>query len=137
MSIVTYPRWFSLKYVSDIYILEQWWTGGSLLSRDREFIVFYRGKDFLPAAVSSAIEERRKHEFNVSKSRISKVSIGDEQGSVDTVNEHGSEAEEDKENEQMWLERLKMKKVKSAEAAMERTSTKLTMVSFDLCKKSF
>lgn len=31
-----------------------------MLSRDKEFIVFYRGKDFLPTAVSSAIEERRK-----------------------------------------------------------------------------
>lgn len=30
------------------------------MSRDREFIVFYRGKDFLPPAVSTAIEERRK-----------------------------------------------------------------------------
>ncbi|KAF6159850.1 hypothetical protein GIB67_032934 [Kingdonia uniflora] len=36
-------------------------TGGTLLSRDREFIAFYRGKDFLPLAVSTAIEERRKH----------------------------------------------------------------------------
>uniref|UniRef100_A0A7N0TNU6 CRM domain-containing protein n=1 Tax=Kalanchoe fedtschenkoi TaxID=63787 RepID=A0A7N0TNU6_KALFE len=35
-------------------------TGGTLLSRDAEFIVFYRGKDFLPLAVSSAIEDRRK-----------------------------------------------------------------------------
>ncbi|XP_020110638.1 CRM-domain containing factor CFM2, chloroplastic isoform X1 [Ananas comosus] len=34
-------------------------TGGTLLSRDKEFIVFYRGKDFLPPAVSVAIEERR------------------------------------------------------------------------------
>ncbi|KAH7688661.1 Poly(A)-specific exoribonuclease PARN protein [Dioscorea alata] len=34
-------------------------TGGTLLSRDGQFIVFYRGKDFLPPAVSSAIEERR------------------------------------------------------------------------------
>ncbi|CAN6477776.1 unnamed protein product [Victoria cruziana] len=38
-------------------------TGGTLLSRDREFIVFYRGKDFLPPAVSSAIEDRRKNMF--------------------------------------------------------------------------
>ncbi|CAN1726084.1 CRM-domain containing factor CFM2, chloroplastic [Linum perenne] len=38
----------------------QWLTGGTLLSRDMEFIVFYRGKDFLPAAVSSAITERRR-----------------------------------------------------------------------------
>ncbi|XP_031492781.1 CRM-domain containing factor CFM2, chloroplastic isoform X2 [Nymphaea colorata] len=36
-------------------------TGGTLLSRDREFIVFYRGKDFLPPAVSNAIKDRRKH----------------------------------------------------------------------------
>ncbi|KAK4764658.1 hypothetical protein SAY86_025748 [Trapa natans] len=35
-------------------------TGGILLSRDREFFVLYRGKDFLPLAVSSAMEARRK-----------------------------------------------------------------------------
>ncbi|XP_008793802.1 CRM-domain containing factor CFM2, chloroplastic isoform X1 [Phoenix dactylifera] len=34
-------------------------TGGTLLSKDKEYIVFYRGKDFLPPAVSLAIEERR------------------------------------------------------------------------------
>ncbi|WOL06537.1 hypothetical protein Cni_G15271 [Canna indica] len=36
-------------------------TGGTLLSRDKEFIVFYRGKDFLPPAVSVAIEARRNY----------------------------------------------------------------------------
>lgn len=36
-------------------------TGGTLLSRDIDFIVFYRGKDFLPLAVSSAIEDRRNY----------------------------------------------------------------------------
>ncbi|CAD6263445.1 unnamed protein product [Miscanthus lutarioriparius] len=35
-------------------------TGGTLLSKDKESIVFYRGKDFLPPAVSLAIEKRRK-----------------------------------------------------------------------------
>jgi hypothetical protein len=35
-------------------------TGGTLLSRDKESIVFYRGKDFLPPAVSLAIEKHRK-----------------------------------------------------------------------------
>ncbi|TVT98342.1 hypothetical protein EJB05_56346, partial [Eragrostis curvula] len=35
-------------------------TGGTLLSRDTESIVFYRGKDFVPPAVSLAIETRRK-----------------------------------------------------------------------------
>ncbi|KAK6928239.1 RNA-binding, CRM domain, partial [Dillenia turbinata] len=45
-------------------------TGGTLLSRDREFIVFYRGKDFLPFAVSSAIDERRKYGMLREKQRI-------------------------------------------------------------------
>ncbi|XP_039067067.1 CRM-domain containing factor CFM2, chloroplastic-like [Hibiscus syriacus] len=42
-----------------------WLTGGTLLSRDKDFIVLYRGKDFLPSSVSSAIEERRKHVIHV------------------------------------------------------------------------
>ncbi|KAF3338246.1 Chloroplastic group IIA intron splicing facilitator CRS1 [Carex littledalei] len=42
-------------------------TGGTLLSRDSEYIVFYRGKDFLPLAVSTAIEERRKSAENAAK----------------------------------------------------------------------
>lgn len=132
----TYPPWFSLEYVRYIYKLLQWWTGGNLLSRDREFIVFYRGKDFLPATVSSAIEERRKHEFNVSKSRTGNLSIGNEQGSTGAVDEQVSEAEEYEENEQKWQERSKMRKVKSAEAAMERTSTKLSMVGIYQWKQS-
>uniref|UniRef100_A0ACD5UQF3 Uncharacterized protein n=1 Tax=Avena sativa TaxID=4498 RepID=A0ACD5UQF3_AVESA len=37
-------------------------TGGTLLSRDNESIVLYRGKDFLPPAVSLAIEKRRKQD---------------------------------------------------------------------------
>lgn len=42
-------------------------TGGTLLSRDKEYIVLYRGKDFLPYSVSSAIEERRNHQINSGK----------------------------------------------------------------------
>ncbi|KFK37598.1 hypothetical protein AALP_AA3G003800 [Arabis alpina] len=38
----------------------KWLTGGTLISRDKDFIILYRGKDFLPSAVSSAIEERRR-----------------------------------------------------------------------------
>ncbi|XP_024931578.3 CRM-domain containing factor CFM3, chloroplastic/mitochondrial [Ziziphus jujuba] len=34
-------------------------TGGTLLSRNKEFIVFYRGNDFLPPAVTEALRERR------------------------------------------------------------------------------
>jgi hypothetical protein len=33
-------------------------TGGTLLSRDKEFIVLFRGKDFLPPAVQVVLEER-------------------------------------------------------------------------------
>ncbi|XP_058112100.1 CRM-domain containing factor CFM2, chloroplastic isoform X2 [Magnolia sinica] len=47
-------------------------TGGTLLSRDREFIVFYRGKDFLPPAVSAAIEERRKYRIHKEEQKIVK-----------------------------------------------------------------
>lgn len=45
-------------------------TGGTLLSRDREFIVFYRGKDFLPPVVSTAIEERRNFEISKQKQNV-------------------------------------------------------------------
>lgn len=44
-------------------------TGGTLLSRDKEFIVFYRGKDFLPPAVSLAIEERRNGGIHIQKQK--------------------------------------------------------------------
>lgn len=40
-------------------------TGGTLLSRDNDSIVLYRGKDFLPPAVSLAIETRRKHDNSI------------------------------------------------------------------------
>ncbi|XP_073117745.1 CRM-domain containing factor CFM2, chloroplastic isoform X2 [Elaeis guineensis] len=42
-------------------------TGGTLLSRDKEYIIFYRGKDFLPPAVSLAIEERRNGGIGIQK----------------------------------------------------------------------
>lgn len=51
-------------------------TGGTLLSRDREYIVFYRGKDFLPLVVSSAIEERRNKGSNRPK-RITNENLVD------------------------------------------------------------
>jgi hypothetical protein len=40
----------------------QWLTGGILFSQDLESIVLYRGKDYLPPAVSFAIEEQRERE---------------------------------------------------------------------------
>ncbi|XP_030489129.2 CRM-domain containing factor CFM3, chloroplastic/mitochondrial [Cannabis sativa] len=35
-------------------------TGGTVLSRNKDFIVFYRGNDFLPPVVTHALKERRK-----------------------------------------------------------------------------
>lgn len=35
-------------------------TGGTLLSRNKEYIVLYRGNDFLPPRVSSALVEMEK-----------------------------------------------------------------------------
>ncbi|XP_062091039.1 CRM-domain containing factor CFM3, chloroplastic/mitochondrial isoform X2 [Humulus lupulus] len=35
-------------------------TGGTLLSRNKDFIVFYRGNDFLPPVVTDALKERKK-----------------------------------------------------------------------------
>lgn len=35
-------------------------TGGTLLSRNKEYIVFYRGNDFLPPAVTNTLNERQK-----------------------------------------------------------------------------
>lgn len=35
-------------------------TGGTLLSRNKDFIVFYRGNDFLPPVVVESLKERKK-----------------------------------------------------------------------------
>ncbi|XP_068337249.1 CRM-domain containing factor CFM3, chloroplastic/mitochondrial-like isoform X2 [Pyrus communis] len=35
-------------------------TGGTLLSRNKDFIVFYRGNDYLPSVVTGVLKERRK-----------------------------------------------------------------------------
>lgn len=35
-------------------------TGGTLVSRNKDYIVFYRGNDFLPPHVMEALKERRK-----------------------------------------------------------------------------
>ncbi|KAL2338727.1 hypothetical protein Fmac_013173 [Flemingia macrophylla] len=39
-------------------------TGGTLLSRNKEFIVFYRGNDFLPPVVTNTLNERQKLTFH-------------------------------------------------------------------------
>lgn len=65
----------------------KWLTGGVLLSRDREYIVLYRGKDFLPAKVSAAIEQQRNRLHGVKDTRDRNASAMDVQnhkpGTVD------------------------------------------------------
>ncbi|PIN23560.1 hypothetical protein CDL12_03706 [Handroanthus impetiginosus] len=110
----------------------KWLTGGTLLSRDREFIVFYRGKDFLPAAVSSAIEERRKHVMTVSKTRTGDLSILNAEEHKHGTKEYAAESEHDEENYQK-LRRTEERKLRFSEAAMERTRSKLSLA---LAKKA-
>ncbi|XP_027358991.1 CRM-domain containing factor CFM2, chloroplastic-like [Abrus precatorius] len=93
-------------------------TGGNLLARDKEFIVFYRGKDFLPAAVSSAIEQRRNvgmYKLKTGNSSLVTVAPDLKQGAV----ECDSALTFQKDNKQVtWTD---------AEAAIKSTSMKLSM----------
>ncbi|KAH9620459.1 hypothetical protein KSS87_007703 [Heliosperma pusillum] len=103
-------------------------TSGVLLSRDKEFIVFYRGKDFLPAVVSSAIQERRKSRIH------EEVQLG---GNVlptikenKTLNSEGYasvSASETSTNQKVDLG-LHERKTQSIEAAITKTNKKLSMV---------
>lgn len=97
-------------------------TGGTLLSRDREFIVFYRGKDFLPPAVSSAIEERRKHEFSTSNDSKEEPELGNrhDNSGDNTQDEFGCT------NYQKSTVHSEQKERRSAELAMRRTSIRLS-----------
>lgn len=96
-----------------------------MLSRDREFIVFYRGKDFLPSAVSSAIEERRKqvaeeekrNGFNSSEANAKER----KQSTTGSVFDDGHASR----NNQKGLQE---KKKLSMEASIKRTADKLTTV---------
>ncbi|KAL6960661.1 hypothetical protein U1Q18_038425 [Sarracenia purpurea var. burkii] len=106
----------------------KWLTGGTLLSRDKDFIVLYRGKDFLPAAVSSAIEERRKCASHMEKKRTdysSSVMTMQEctHGMVDSRCEDERDGIKDKERNLVNEQR----KLRYTETAIKRTSYKLQM----------
>lgn len=106
-------------------------TGGTLLSRDREFIVFYRGKDFLPPAVSSAIEARRKYGIHRGKQKIDhhRLAINAEESELGT-SEHASDKDCDGTDDQKTNSLSKRRMLRSAESVVERTSIKLSMVCF-------
>ncbi|XVF16488.1 hypothetical protein REPUB_Repub10bG0035500 [Reevesia pubescens] len=106
----------------------KWLTGGTLLSRDKDFIVLYRGKDFLPSAVSSAIEERRKHVIHVEKqsAECSKSKETVQEVNVEDT-KRGSESETNSAKNHRSNLFGDWKNMKSAEAAIRKTSSKLSM----------
>ncbi|KAK4346334.1 hypothetical protein RND71_032673 [Anisodus tanguticus] len=102
----------------------KWLTGGTLLSRDREFIVFYRGKDFLPSAVSSAIEERRKQVVEEEKRSGFNSSVANaKEGKQSTTRSVSDDGHANRNNQKGVQEK---KKLTSVEAAIKRTADKLT-----------
>lgn len=106
--------------------LLQWLTGGTLISRDKDFIVLYRGKDFLPSAVSSPIEERRRQTMMMEKSSV-------HGGNKLTENEEETKPQAGTDDTELEAEykkghQMKPKQLKSPEAILERTSIKLSMV---------
>ncbi|KAE8682425.1 chloroplastic group IIA intron splicing facilitator CRS1 [Hibiscus syriacus] len=99
----------------------KWLTGGTLLSRDKDFIVLYRGKDFLPSAVSSAIEERRKHVIHA------------ENHNTKTMKENAEGTKIDSESDIIRAKGRRgnifndRKNMNSTETAVRKTSWKLSM----------
>ncbi|KAK6280644.1 hypothetical protein POUND7_020911 [Theobroma cacao] len=106
----------------------KWLTGGTLLSRDKDFIVLYRGKDFLPSAVSSAIEERRRHVIHVEKqgAECSKSKKTAQEVIVEDT-KSGSESKINSAKDQRSNFFGDPKNMKSAEAAIRKTDVKLSM----------
>ncbi|KAI3970628.1 hypothetical protein MKX01_024275 [Papaver californicum] len=98
-------------------------TGGTLLSRDKEFIALYRGKDFLPPAVSTAIEDRRKPRIHRDKHTLHESPSTEISPSLDSKAENSTSAGEFNEKSVR-----KERKPKSTNAVMENISSKLFMV---------
>ncbi|XP_016512903.2 CRM-domain containing factor CFM2, chloroplastic [Nicotiana tabacum] len=101
----------------------KWLTGGTLLSRDKEFIVFYRGKDFLPSAVSSAIAERRKQVVEEEKKSSFSSSVANTKEQKKSTVRSVSDDEHANQNDQKGVQ--EKKKLTSMEAAIRRTADKL------------
>ncbi|XVF14158.1 hypothetical protein REPUB_Repub09cG0033100 [Reevesia pubescens] len=106
----------------------KWLTGGTLLSRDKDFIVLYRGKDFLPSAVSSAIEERRKLVLHEEKQS---AESSKPRKTVPKFNVEGSKSRSESEINSAKDYRSNLardqKHLKSAEAAITKSSSKLSV----------
>lgn len=55
-----FPFYFSFFFIIIFILFVQVLTGGTLVSRNKDYIVFYRGKDFLPQPIMKALKERQK-----------------------------------------------------------------------------
>lgn len=100
-------------------------TGGTLLSRDREFIVFYRGKDFLPFAVSSAIEQQRYIRLHKMKQMDNAPATMVQEQKLE-INENGPTNESQSITE--WKKIVsEQRKLMSSETSMRKTSIKLSI----------
>jgi hypothetical protein len=106
----------------------QWLTGGTLISRDKDFIVLYRGKDFLPSAVSSAIEERRRQTMIMENSSVhgNKLTENEEEIKPRAVKED-IELEAKDQKDHIQTHQMKSRQRNSPEAILEKTSMKLSM----------
>ncbi|PWA74436.1 CRM family member 2 [Artemisia annua] len=103
----------------------KWLTGGTLLTRDKEYIVLYRGKDFLPATVSSAIEQRRNRGVDVlERKKLSRSSDFQENKSKEIGS--SSAAEPSGMRDQKLELAIEQRKKKSREAAIKKTTSKLS-----------
>lgn len=102
-------------------------TGGILLSRDKEYIVFYRGKDFLPSAVSSAIEERRRNRMHGDK-QVANGSLTETTENI-VLNTGGQAAASvSKTSKDQKIRYVSQEqKIMSIQKTIERTSRKLSM----------
>ncbi|XP_023527270.1 CRM-domain containing factor CFM2, chloroplastic [Cucurbita pepo subsp. pepo] len=100
-------------------------TGGTLLSRDREFIVFYRGKDFLPFAVSSAIEQQRYIRLQKMKQMDNALSTTVQEKKLE-INERGPTNGSQSITE--WKRVVsEQRKLISSETSMRKTTIKLSI----------
>ncbi|XP_010255197.1 PREDICTED: CRM-domain containing factor CFM2, chloroplastic [Nelumbo nucifera] len=102
-------------------------TGGILLSRDVEFIVFYRGKDFLPPSVSTAIEERRKHGTGRSKQRVENSSLIDNMPETDIKTAGHPSANKFEGGYDQKRNLISDKTKESSKSAIYRITTKLSL----------
>jgi len=116
----------TIEYQNDIYdtisASLQRLTGGILLSRDREFFVLYRGKDYLPATMSSVIKRHRKFRMHGLKARNSS-------SAKVTPEQKGGTIECDSEVKVTNFQKdTKRRKLTKAELAIKRISIQLSMV---------